>query len=113
MSIAAKRNKPKEVVIEPPASSETVQMQRFHATSRPNKIAALEIGDSDAMAVRIDFDTQTKEAIDNAVNLLKSNMGKAADTAAKRSGNKYITEIGKFFTRSGDIVVVSTVTRMA
>lgn len=94
------------------STNETIQMQRFHPSSRPNKLVGLEVGESDCMSIRLEFDNHTHGDVEHAVLTLKSTMGKAADTAAKRSGYKFITETGKFFTRSGDIVVVAAVTRI-
>lgn len=88
-------------------------MQRFHPHSRANRIAALEAGESIAEAKRLDIDESARDEISIAVDDLKSTMSKAAVLAAQRSGNTYITEIGQFFTRSGDIIVTAVVTRTA
>lgn len=98
-------------------SAETTEaqngMQRFHPHSRANRIAALVAGESIAEAKRLDIDESARDEIRIAADELKSTMSKAAVLAAQRSGNTYITEIGQFFTRSGDIIVTAVVTRTA
>lgn len=86
--------------------------QRIHPDSRPNRLAALEIGESISEARRIDLDTSPKDTIEAETEKLKSVMSKAANFATKRSGYKFITEVGDFRTRSGDLMVVAVVTRL-
>lgn len=86
--------------------------KRMHPTSRVNRIVALECGASLSEAVRIDPDHADKDTIKSKALLLKSAMSKAADTATRRSGFKFITEVGEFRTRSEDIMLVAVVTRL-
>ena len=88
-------------------------VQRVHPNSRPNRMAELEKGESVSEARRISIDHATKDSMEEAYTSLKSVMSKAANFATKRSGYQFITEMGDFRTRSGDLIVVAVVTRIA
>lgn len=81
-------------------------------TRLPSRIAALAIGESESSSVRIQFDVTSKDELFTLSNNLKSTMSKAADRASKRCDSRFVTEIGQFFTRSGDIIVTAVVTRV-
>lgn len=95
-----------------PATVAPTELQRIHPDSRPNQIARLDVGESLSHAVRMDFSATDREEIESKRSTLKSTMSKAAVAAAARSGGKFITEIGDFRTRSGDIIAVAVVTRL-
>lgn len=111
----ATKSNPRQPAREEPEQEDEVQtVQRFYPESRPNKLAGMEIGECDALAARLDMDTEcNKEMIEYKTNLLKSVMSKAADTASKRTGYKFKTETGMFMTNSRDMIIVVTVTRMS
>lgn len=93
-------------------SEDPDDMQRFHQQGRANRMAALVLGESLSESRRYPMDKHTKGNMDEAVVELRRVMSKAADLAAKRSGNKYTTETGEFVTRSGHVVVTAVVTRV-
>lgn len=64
-----------------------------------------------AEAKRLIVDDTTRQEIDDAIASLKSTMSKAASRASDRTGHKYMTEVGQFFTRFNDIIVTAVVTR--
>ncbi len=90
-------------------------MERNFPNSRANQIAALEIGQSYSESVRLDM----SKPIDHQAQLttiktnLRSTVNKAANNAAKRSGNEYVIEGGEFFTRSYDLVITVVATRIS
>lgn len=86
---------------------------RIHPHSRVNRIAELEVGATEAMAVRISSDkVGVKTVVANKVIDVRSTLSKSANVAEKRSGHNYTTEIMQAFTASGDIMVIGVVTRV-
>lgn len=92
-----------------PASPPPIRAQ--HADSRPNRIALLDIGESESMAQRIPMRDATAERITASTTAVKGNMSKAAERACERTGNTYTTETVTSLTRSNDVLVITVVTR--
>ncbi len=109
----ATTNKKAQKALPLPPSLSTELIPNTPAISRPNLLAIIDVGLSLSVAQRLEFDSTTKVDIDLAMTNLKGTMSKAAGLAAARSGNKYITEVGTFNTRSGDIIVTAVVTRVS
>jgi len=86
---------------------------KVQTDSLANRITRLELGRTVAESVRLDFDKTTRDAFRETVKALRSTMSKAAERARGRSGNEYSIETGDFLTRSGDLMIVATVTRTA
>lgn len=95
-----------------PASTDAAQAAG-HANSRPNRIAALDVGQSVAEATRFAFDAATKEDIKACLTNLRGTMTKAAHLATQRSGHEFTTDTFTSLTYSGDIMVVGVVTRIS
>lgn len=102
--------KKKSDTIDKPAKP--VPLQRHHPNSRANVVAELAVGQSYSESRRLVFDETKKLDVEEARADLKNILTKVASLAATRSGHKYTTESGEFFTRSGDIIVSVVVTRI-
>lgn len=81
------------------------------SVSRPNRIAALGVGESESAVKRIDLDNASLDMVNAAVVDLKGTMSKAAARAAERTGYSYTTESSTAFTASNAILVFAVVTR--
>lgn len=81
------------------------------SVSRPNRIAALGVGESESAVKRIDLDNASLDMVNAAVVDLKGTMSKAAARAAERTGHSYTTESSTAFTASNAILVFAVVTR--
>ena len=79
--------------------------------SRPARIAALDIGESEAAVKRIDLDNASLDMVNAAVIDLKGTMSKAAARASERTGNTYTTESSTALTASNAILIFAVVTR--
>jgi len=80
--------------------------------SRVQQIAELKVGESFAIVERLDGDSATKEAIQEARYRLRNLIAAAVKRAKDRTGAVYTVETGEITTRSLDLLVVVTVTRM-
>lgn len=82
--------------------------------SRQAQINALDIGESHAIAHRMDltFGIAT-DAISKATRLLRGGLDKQANRARKQIGAEYTVENGSYLTNAGAIVIVCTITRTA
>lgn len=89
------------------------EMQRVVSDSRPNRIAALEVGQSESAVIRLSLEEAVDVDVQATINDLKSTMSKAAVRAAERTGYTYMTESGTTLTSTGGIIVFSVVTRTA
>lgn len=87
-------------------------MDRVHPNSRANRIAELEVNKSYSESVRVDVDKVGKDEINNIKADMRNVINKAANNAAKRSGNEFTVEAGEFFTRSYDLLICVVVTRV-
>lgn len=89
-----------------------VPAQRNYPESRVNRIAELEVGQSESAAIRLTFGKGLdKDMVAAMSDSLRNSLAKAADVAAKRSGHLYTTETGEFFVAKGDIIVTAVATR--
>lgn len=82
-------------------------------SSLAQQIADLEVGASCASVVRLDGDEATKEVIQDTITRLRNLISPAVARAKKRSPGEYTVEVGKFDTRSLDIIVCAAVSRTA
>jgi hypothetical protein len=88
--------------------------QRMYPESRVNRIATLELGESESAAIRLPLDGGLdKDHVKDTLESLRLSIAKAMNVAGKRSGNTYTVESGQFFVAKGDIVVTVVVTRTA
>lgn len=81
------------------------------SSSRVERIAALGVGESEALVVRLPFDTTTKEDIADTITRNKSTLVAAAFRAKAKTGGTYVTEVGDMRTREGEVLAVVAVTR--
>lgn len=77
------------------------------------RIAALEIGESIAEARRLDEDTATRAKIATVAENLRNTVTTASQRAKATTGHIYTVEVGDYRTRTYDLIVVVTVTRLA
>jgi hypothetical protein len=83
------------------------------ACSRPQQIAALEAGESYAVARRLDINKATREMINAERLAMKRAIDPAVARAKLLTAAEYAVEVGDYRTRSGDLILVTTVTRAA
>jgi hypothetical protein len=105
--------KTKRTTAQPVTPVEQITIESITLTaSRSNRIANLEIGETEAIVTRLDFDTTTKEVITDTINRNKSTMSGAVGRAKRiRPGTQFSVEVGDMFTRNGDILIVVAATR--
>ena len=82
------------------------------APSRVQQIAELDVGKSFTLTERLDGDAATKEVIVSTRERLLNTMAAAVKRARDRSGNKYVVENGEITSRSLDLLVCVTATRI-
>lgn len=88
-------------------------MRRLHVNSRPNRIATLEVGESESITKRLDFDSIDKETLRSERTSLSNTMSRAIAHAKQRCDGEFVMDSGHYFTQSGDIMLVVSVTRTA
>lgn len=107
-------SKPPKKVARPSKSPAPVieTPKRVYRDSRINRMAELLVGETICAGVRVEIDRADSDTLKQTSQSLKSSMSKAADQASRRTSGKFITEVGDFRTRSGDIIMVAAVTRL-
>lgn len=78
-----------------------------------SRLCALDIGESEAKARRLECDTATKAALTATIDALRNSIAASVKQATAKTGYKYTVESGDIRTRSFDFLVVVTVTRTA
>lgn len=86
--------------------------QRYHANSRPNRYARLEVSESDSESIVFGFDETNREDFDRRCNNLRNSVNKARHQCTERTAMEFEMDSGYFFTRAGDIVFTVVVTRV-
>lgn len=87
-------------------------LQRFQMDARPNRVAALEVGQTYIECVRMPFDKATSADLKLAKGRLNSSLVKAISRAKARTNFSYQQESGVFQTESHDFMVYASVTRL-
>jgi hypothetical protein len=94
-------------------TKDSAAAEEVRQASLAQQIADLEVGKTVSQAERLDGDEATKEVIQETITRLRNLISPAVARAKKRSGGEYTVEVGKFDTRSLDIIVVAAITRTA
>jgi hypothetical protein len=80
--------------------------------SRPEQIAALEIGESYSISRRFGFDKAKTGDLSDGMQAMRDTMQAAAARAKFKTGAEYVIEGGHFWTRGLDVMATVVVTRM-
>lgn len=79
--------------------------------SIPGQLADLAIGGTVTITRRLDLDKTDRTMISETTKALRNTLSAAVARASKRTGHNYVTETGKAFTRTDDILVHASATR--
>jgi hypothetical protein len=79
--------------------------------TRASRICALNVGESEAVATIVAADGKIRSKVEAAVKGHRSVMSKAAAVATARTKRKFVVDVSRGLTHTGDICVTCTVTR--
>lgn len=88
------------------------KMQRVHSQSKPNLLCNLEINESIADVIKLDFDSCKVEDINAYLAKMRSAIGNSVANARERSGYDFVTQSLVAFTTGYDIAISMIVTRI-
>jgi hypothetical protein len=77
-----------------------------------SQLSRLAIGESYSRAVRLDFDTTTRDGVTDALNAMRNALKSSIHNTAEETGFEFLMEYGEWLTRSRDIVLNVIVTRV-
>lgn len=97
----------KDAATSQPAVDEAIQH------SIPGQLADLPIGGTVTITRRLDLDKTDRTMIAETTKALRNTLSAAVARASKRTGKNYVTETGKGFTRTDDILVHASATRIS
>lgn len=89
------------------------QERGLQAGSLTQRLADLEVGDSEAKCRRIACDSATKDALMGTITSMRNAVAACVKRASDLTGQKYTVESGDIRTKSFDFLLVVTITRTA
>lgn len=81
--------------------------------SLTQRLASLEIGESESKVRRIECDQATKDTLMSTITALRNGVASCVKRASDLTGHRYVVESGDIRTKSYDFLMVVTITRLA
>jgi len=96
-----------------PAHSLTVDESTAPNMSMVSRLVCLEVGSSESISRRLDLDRVDHQTLTETTKALRNIMSGAVGRATKRVPYNYAIETTKAMTRTDDIIVTATATRIS
>ncbi len=85
--------------------------EEVEALSLVQRIAALDVGQTAALAERLDFDAISREDIKDTLERMRNTAQPAVSRAKKKTGGEFTVAYGHFHSQSHDIIATVAITR--
>lgn len=80
------------------------------SVSLVGRLSSLNLGGTESISRRLSLDKTDQATLAEVVKSLRNTMAGAVGRASRRTGNTYLTETTKAFTRTDDIMVTASAT---
>ncbi|QJI53025.1 hypothetical protein XccvBFoX4_gp71c [Xanthomonas phage FoX4] len=110
---ASRKGKPGNPPVNQLDAAQLQTIANINTGSLPNRIAALDVGQSISDTLRLDMDQTGRQQINDHLARMQRIIGSAMHRAKTRTGHEYITERANTFTTGGDVLLFAVVTRIA